>query len=256
MSLVDNIYNEVYGIDSEEIYNDNKPKKMSSIEKKEDKVLDCIYEKTYTCPVCDKEFKNKTMRTGKFKMVSCDMDLKPYFEPIPADYYEIVLCEHCGYAALSKQFTTLRDFQIDLLAEKIMPNFKNIEYSDIYSAEDALFRYKQALKCSIVKKSKASEKAYLALRIAWIYRDLKDDIYEMQYIKIAYDGFMTAIEQEYYPMSGLDETTVMYILANLVYRLGRRDMAKKLLGNIIARRNASPRMQQKIYDFRELLKDD
>ena len=36
-----------------------------------------LFDKTHKCPVCDSEFKCKMVRTGKAKLVSQDMDLRP-----------------------------------------------------------------------------------------------------------------------------------------------------------------------------------
>ena len=43
---------------------------------------DLLFDKTYTCPVCDHEFKSKTVRTGKAKLVSADTDLRPKYKRI------------------------------------------------------------------------------------------------------------------------------------------------------------------------------
>jgi hypothetical protein len=37
---------------------------------------DFIFEKTYKCPVCDTEFKSKTVKTGKVKLITADTDLR------------------------------------------------------------------------------------------------------------------------------------------------------------------------------------
>ena len=39
-----------------------------------------IFDKTYTCPVCDKGFKTKTVKTGKVKLISADTDLRPKYQ--------------------------------------------------------------------------------------------------------------------------------------------------------------------------------
>ena len=39
-----------------------------------------IFDKTYICPVCDSEFKSKSVKTGKIKLLSLDSDLRPRYQ--------------------------------------------------------------------------------------------------------------------------------------------------------------------------------
>jgi len=62
-------------------------------------------------------------------------------------------------------------FQIKLIKEKICANFKPTgEEPAVYDYDTAINRYKLALFNTLVKKGKASEKAYTCLKISWLYR--------------------------------------------------------------------------------------
>ena len=37
---------------------------------------DLLFDKSFTCPVCDEEFHSKMVRTGKVKLLSADSDLQ------------------------------------------------------------------------------------------------------------------------------------------------------------------------------------
>jgi len=112
-----------------------------------DKTYTCpLFDKTYTCPVCDSEFKAKTVKVGKAKLVGTDMDLRPKYEGIDLLKYDIVLCPHCGYAALTRYYKILSSFQAKRIREIISKAFKaQKESNEIYSYEEALERYKLAL---------------------------------------------------------------------------------------------------------------
>ena len=43
---------------------------------------DFLFEKSYTCSICDKEFKAKTVKIGKAKLVGTDLDLRPKYENV------------------------------------------------------------------------------------------------------------------------------------------------------------------------------
>ena len=39
-----------------------------------------LFEKKYTCPICDMEFTAKTVRTGKARIIRTEMDLRNVYE--------------------------------------------------------------------------------------------------------------------------------------------------------------------------------
>ena len=56
--------------------------------------------------------------------------------------------------------------------------------------------------CCLTKKSKLSEQAYLALHIAWIYRDLEDETNELAFLERDFEGFSAALGSERFPEIG------------------------------------------------------
>ena len=231
---------------------------------------DFLFDKTYTCPVCDSEFKAKTVKVGKAKLVGTDMDLRPKYEGIDLLKYDIVLCPHCGYAALTRYYKILSSFQAKRIREIISKAFKaQKESNEIYSYEEALERYKLALANTIVKQGKASEKAYICLKAGWLLRgrnealDPADPEYakkkaegtaeENEFLKNALEGFIAARQSEGYPMCGMDETTVDYMIAILSMNFGQLDVASKLIAGIIVTTGANPRMKEKARELKDIL---
>lgn len=231
---------------------------------------DFLFEKTYTCPICDKEFKAKTVKIGKARLVGTDQDLRPKYENIDMLKYDIILCPNCGYAALSRYFKFLTAPQAKMISEKISKAFKpQPDTKEIYSYEDALERYKLTLANAIVKMAKPSEKAYICLKTAWLLRgqgehlDPADKDYakkkaeneaaENEFLRNALEGFLAARQTEGYPMCGMDEATVDYLIAVTALRFEQFDVATKLVSNILVSHAANPRMKEKARDLKELL---
>lgn len=132
---------------------------------------DYLFDKAATCPICDKEFKTKTVKVGKVKLVGTDLDLRPKYEQVDLIKYDIVMCPHCGYAALSRFFKFVTSPQAKRIKESISASFKpQTEVKELYTYEDALERYKLTLANAIVKQAKPSEKAYICLKTAWLLR--------------------------------------------------------------------------------------
>lgn len=232
---------------------------------------DFIFDKTYTCPVCDKEFKEKTVKVGKAKLTGSDRDMRPRYEQIDMLKYDVIMCPHCGYTSLSRYFKFLTGPQLKKIKENICANFKPAPKTDkeTYSYEDALERYKMALVNAIVKQTKASEKAYICLKTGWLlrgqgehldkeaadYQTKKADIdaQENEFLKNAFDGFLAARQSEGFPMCGMDECTVDYLIAVLAMRFGQYDVSSKLIAGVIVSPAANPRMKERARDVKEEL---
>ena len=211
---------------------------------------DFLFDKAYTCPVCDKEFKNKTMRTGRAKLVSVDTDFRPKYQGIDVVKYDAVVCPVCGYAALTRFFNVTTAPQRKFIREQISANFRGLkEPEGVYSYDDAILRYRLALVNTAVKHGKLSERAYVCLKLAWLLRGKSETLpadtpnleavkaalakEELDFLANAYTGFLEASSKENFPMCGMDEDTVMCLIADLARRIGKTDEAKRYLSSII-----------------------
>lgn len=231
---------------------------------------DFIFEKSYTCPVCDKEFKAKTVKIGRAKLKGTDMDLRPKYEQIDLLKYDVIACPKCGYAALSRYFKYMTSGQAKLIKQNISPNYKGSEpKGDIITYEEAVERYQLTLANAIVKQARASEKAYICLKSAWLLRgyaesldeaaedyktkkaELEDE--ENEFLQNALEGFLAARQSEAFPMCGMDEQTVDYLISVMAVRFEQYDVASKLIASIIGSNAASPRMKDKARDLKEIL---
>ena len=83
-----------------------------------------LFDKKYTCPICENEFTAKTVKSGKARLLKTEMDLRNIYEGIEPLKYDVILCPKCGYAALARFFATVTAVQEKYITEKITPNFK------------------------------------------------------------------------------------------------------------------------------------
>ena len=223
---------------------------------------DVLFDKTFTCPVCDSEFHTKVVRTGRIKLVSQDTDLRPKYSMVDSLKYDAVVCPKCGYAALSRFFKFMLPAQAKMIKENISANFKGLSNSgSFYTYDDAIARHQLALANTVVKKAKDSEKAYTCLKLAWLCRgkaeslpketpDYENQIKQLQQeetelLANAYDGFMSAFSKEDFPMCGMDETTTTYLIADLARRIGKYE--------VLTSRSASDRIKDKARDIKEVI---
>lgn len=230
---------------------------------------DYLFEKTYTCPVCDKKFKALTVRAGKARLISQDEDLRPHYDGIDTIKYDVIFCNHCGFAAISKGFQNLTSLQRKNIKEQVSSQFRPIEESpQILSYDDAILRHKIALLCSTVKNAKNSEKAYTCLKLGWLVRTKMEqmDVHDEEYIALentlkecyqnAYEGFQQAFSKETFPMMGMEEMTVTYVMAVLAVNLEKYNEAAKLLSRVITGHNTGPRLKDKALALKDRIKEE
>jgi uncharacterized protein (DUF2225 family) len=260
---------------TDDIYKNQEEKKVvrqqNVVEQKAPEEQDFTFDKTYECPVCGKKFKTRTMKSGKAKLIGTDMDLRPKYELIDTLKYDVIACPHCGYAALTRYFQYVGGIQKKAIVTKICAAYKPqpIEEKEVYTYEEALEQYKLALANAIVKNAKPSEKAFICLKSGWLLRGQAESLHEgdagyaekkkeledgeNEYLENALDGFIAARQSEGFPMCGMDESTVDYLIAVLAMRFGRYETTSKLVSSILTSRAANPRMKDKARELKEVL---
>ncbi len=234
---------------------------------------DVIFDKTFTCPVCDSEFKSKTVKSGKVKLQSLNTDLRPIYQNMDPLKYDAIVCPKCGFAALNRFFKYVTSAQATLVKNNISASFRGLKESgNIFTYDDAIARHKLALVNSIVKKAKTSEKAYTCLKTAWVLRgkaenlakelpDYKQQLEalakeELDFLSKAYDGFDEAFSKESFPLCGMDEITITLLMAELARRVGKYDDSSRWISRVLISKDANERIKEKARDIKELLREN
>lgn len=263
-------------LDKVELYEKEEKKE----EKKNVKVVsglsepEMLFEKSYKCPICQQELKVKTMKQGKAKLLGTDVDLRANYQNIDPLKYGAILCNGCGYAALTNYFNTISDPQVRLIQENVSAKYEpsNVGQGDMYTYDEALEIHKMALLNAVVKHSKSSEKAYICLKSAWLLRGkaelmvkeksgTKEELIEIkkserEYLEEAYKGFISAIETESTPkICGMDAPTVSYLCAALAYEIGLYAEAQRMVSRIYAMPELTKRTKDRCIDLKELIQE-
>lgn len=258
-----------------ELYESDEKSEDIVAKEQAEKVLaeaDFVFDKTYKCPVCESEFKSKAVKTGKAKLTAIDEDLRPKYQGVDSLKYDSIVCNKCGYAALSRYFNFINASQSKLISEKITPNYKGgITKEDIYSYDESINRHQLALANAVVKKGKVSERGYICLKLAWLMRGKAENIpdsqkdkerlvkeikeMEKQYLTKAYEGLYIAMMKEPFPIAGMDEWTFSYLVAALAKECEDYAKSQKLLADIIVARAASPKLKEKARELRKSMQN-
>ncbi len=236
---------------------------------------DFLLKKTYTCPICGASFKNLAVKANKARMAGQDIDLRPKYEPLDVLKYTVIKCTECGYAARGPVFNEVSSKQKTALREKVAANYKSDRADEtrvVLDYDAAINHFQLALGCAIVKGAKNSEKAYLCLQTAWIVRGRKESLdrtsptyaedykeceqNEAELLTNSLEGFIKARASEDFPMCGMDQYTVDYIIAALGYECKRPEVSMKLLSELIVSKSANSRIKDKARNLKELIQKE
>ena len=228
---------------------------------------DVLFDKSAECPVCSKKFSYRAVRTGKARSVGQDMDLRPKFDKFDPLKYDVVVCPYCGYACLTRYFTALPAAMVKLIKEGFAGKVHGVANNPVLSYDDAIQRYQLALAAAIVKRAKDSEKAYICLRMAWVIRGKRENLPvdtpdydeiskelvkdENEALKTAFEGFINARQKESFPIAGMDEITIDYLLAVLATKFGKYDAAQKLISGILLNKSANNRIKDRARELKD-----
>lgn len=236
---------------------------------------DLLLLKSVRCPVCDGVFRTTMIKSGRAKRKEPDMDLRPRFENIDTNKYDVASCPRCGYTAIHRYFSHLSPLQVKLIKEGVCAKFKvaptrPITEIEVLDYDTAIERYKLALYTTIVKKGQTSEKAYECLKIAWLLRgkieqleaedaDKNKEAIEAaraeydSFYQQAFDGYVKAMGSENYPMSGMDQSTVDLLIAAMAYNLGKYEYSSRFVSGLLVSRTASSNIKNRAHEMKEMI---
>ncbi len=228
---------------------------------------DLLLDKRFECPICEKTFTSKVIKSGRTRLEGTDFDLKPLYGGIESGKYDVLSCPYCSYTALSRYFSGILAIHKKSIRENITGNVKMTpEPADFYDFDYALERYRVAIACNMAKNAKPSEKAYTYLKTGWVMRGYRKSLEETgenpekakllaeqeeAYLRNAYDGFVEAISKEDFPIAGMDEPTLDYMVAQLAFHFGEIDTASKLVASVITSFSAGARLKDKARDLKD-----
>lgn len=239
----------------------------------EEKEIELLFDKTFSCPLCNKKFTSKAVRAGKNQLIGSDSDLRAKYSIVDPIKYESIVCGNCGYAALNRFFGKQTPKELEDIKASISSKFKGVDETvRIYSYEEAFVRYQLALANAVIRKARDSEKGYICLKTAWILRGKAENLptdmenieearkelkkQELSFIKNAYKGLSTALLKESMPICGMDEFTVMYLVADLARQCKDYQVSLKLVSELITSKTVSTKLKDRARDLKDLIKKE
>jgi len=221
----------------------------------EEKQKSLLYDKEVTCPVCENIFKARAVKTSAYRIQKKESDFFIKYDVINPYFYDVWQCNVCGYSAMKSDFEKLRNFEVEAIQKKITPKWRGRRYPEVYDLDIAIERYKLSLLSYVVMETKASKKAMNCLKIAWMYRLKEDEGNEQTFLKQALEGFNDAYFNESFPIYGMDNHTVMYLVGELNRRIGNDEEAMKWFSQVITTHGVAPKLKELARDQKDLISE-
>lgn len=219
-----------------------------------EKQLSSLYAKEVVCPICGHTFKAKAVKTSSYRVVKKDSDFFIRYDIINPYFYDVWLCNFCGYTNTKADYYKIKEFQKPAITSKITPKWHGRNYPEVYDVNVAIERYKLALFNSCIYGADSSKKAMNCLKIAWMYRLLDDNENESTFINQAIEGFNDAYMNEHPPIYGMDNATLMYLIGELYRRVGDDDNSLIWFSRLITSQGVDQKIKEMARNQKDLIR--
>lgn len=219
--------------------------------KQNEEILKLLYNKSVECPVCGNKFKVKSVKTKAYKMESKDSDFFIRYKSINPYFYDVWICQSCGYSSMKPDFYEINPKQIDLVKKNLTPKWNSRQYPDVCDVDTAIEKYKLSLITYYTIEAPSSKKALNFLKLAWMYRLKNDKSYENIFLQKSLNEFEHSFYSEDLSNSYIDEYKMMYLIGELNRRLGKTDVALSWFGKVIT----TPKINYKLKELARTQKD-
>lgn len=185
------------------------------------------------CPVC-----GETTRVVKVKSKllaeRTDEDFCVHYKDFNPYFYKIWFCEHCGFAADEKTFLG----SIPLTHKRKIQEFLNsrklgLKFVEERQVPDAVASFKLAIFYAELTGQSLAKRAGLYLELGWIYRASEEKEREGEMLERAISLYDRSLMAERYPINGLSDNTVIYLIGAIYYRLHDFEKSTQYLSRII-----------------------
>jgi uncharacterized protein len=204
-----------------------------------------FYAKEISCMNCQEKFTSMRIRSRFVRVASHHSDFKPvYSNPeINPLYYNVAVCPHCGFSFTDDFSPYFIPGTKEAIAERITSQWNRRSFDSTRDIDDAIETYKLAYLSAMFKKEKPLSIAGLTLRIAWLYRDQGATEEEQRFLTIARNFYTTSYSEGDYVGTQMSETRVLYIIAELSWRIGDREEAVRNFSRVIESQRTSTEPQ-------------
>ena len=205
-----------------------------------------------TCPICQESTRVVKVRS-RLAVTKRDEDGCVHYDDFNPYFYTAWTCEHCGFAADEKTFTTkMPDRHLKILRNELLANKFGVDFVEERTLDDAVFALKLAISYVELVEGKFFTRAKLAQQLAWIYRDAGNEVNERKYLEQAARLYDSSLAKENFPIEGLSDSGATYLIGAIYWRLGEVEKCGVYLSRLMkddGLRSRDPRLYDKVRDL-------
>ena len=202
-----------------------------------------IYDKEVSCPVCTSKFNAKVVKVNSPRIVSKDSDFFIRYRVVNPYFYDVWMCNSCGYSAIKGDFPKIKPYQKDLILNEITRKWRPHSFPEALTVSDAINRYKLALVNSMAIDATNSSLAMIFLKLGWMFRLSEDINKEKLFLSQALQYFLKAFSLENFPIYGMQRDSLSYLIGDLYRRTDNSEEALRWYSTVITTIGASAKVK-------------
>ncbi len=212
-----------------------------------------------TCPICGES--TRIVKTkSKLMVEKTDEDFCVHYKGFNPYFYKIWFCEHCGFAADEKTFLgTMPSLHKKKIQEFLAQRKLGMQFVEERGIPDAVASFKLAIFYAEMTDQPLAKRAGLYLELAWIYRADGEQDKENEMMQRAADLYDTSLMTERYPINGLSDNTVVYLIGAIYFRMQDYEKSTQYLSRIIGDqsiRDNDNRLYKRARDLWQTIRED
>lgn len=196
-----------------------------------------FYDKKMVCINCNHPFTTTKIRSRFVRVVSHETDFRPVYpnSEISPVYYNVAVCSNCGFSFTDDFSPYFAPKTKETIAKQITEKWHGRSYDGERTVDEAIEAFKLAYLSAILKKEKAISIAGITLRIAWLYREKENFEEEFRFLTTARNMYINSYAEGDYAGTQMSEVRILYMIAELSYRIGDEEEAIRNFSRVIER---------------------
>ncbi|KHF39188.1 hypothetical protein LQ50_16710 [Halalkalibacter okhensis] len=196
--------------------------------------MNAFYDKKVTCLFCLDSFQTKRIRTRYVRVKNVHSDFYTEYADnlINPHLYDVDVCPKCGFAS-NESFTNHFSDAAKQAVKEGFKGWRNQDFGGERTESEAIQTKKLALYSAMLKQEKHIVIAGICVRLAWIYRLVKNGEQELRFLERALQQYKLSFEKGDYEGTQMSEVKLLYMIGEVARRAGDKEEATSSFSRVI-----------------------
>ncbi|MBQ9377539.1 MAG: DUF2225 domain-containing protein [Schwartzia sp.] len=190
-----------------------------------------------TCPICGRQTRIVKTRS-RLIVEKTDIDFCTHYKGFNPYLYSIWVCEHCGFAADEKGFTSpMSERHQQKIYDFVRRKHVGFKFMETRGVPEAVASYMLAMYFADMMDASLAQRAGISLKLAWIYRLAGDEQHERGFLRKAAELYDQSVMKERYPIGPMTDSMALYLVGAIYFELGEIETCTQYIGRLIGDQN-------------------